>query len=72
MAAPWGWLSKATSATAARRRAPHQRRRVPLCEHYQVALADQPLVEQVQLCALARAVDAFHDKELAWKQSAIR
>src|SRR4029453_17388783 len=47
------------------RRLLHDRGGVPLAEHHEVALADEPLVEQVQLRALTRAIDALDDEEAA-------
>ena len=47
------------------RRAAHDRGRVPSREDGDVALGPQPFVQQVQLRALARAVDPLDDDQLA-------
>src|SRR5206468_3314790 len=43
----------------------HDGRGVPFAEHGQVALAHQPLVEQVELGALSRTVDPLDDEQLS-------
>src|SRR5204863_3228947 len=50
-------------ALAARGRGLHDRRRVPLAEQHRIAVAFEPLREQRELRALARAVDALDDEE---------
>src|SRR5260370_36959983 len=41
----------------------HQRGRIPLAETHRQAFPDEPAVQQSQLRALARPVDAFHGNE---------
>src|SRR5581483_1648469 len=50
---------------AAARGLPNQRRRIPLAKSHGISLRPEPVTQERNLSGLARAVDSFHDNQLA-------